>query len=287
MIDLIIKTPKEFYEAKDSIKVSECLTEKYLKIFQNYECFLPHCKVASTSQCKSVPFKTISSKKKTGGFHEVHEKSFSGNKPIEKTILGILNVVNASNYAKNLNKIRFNSSEKTIEVIISEILHKCCLQIFYVNIFIKLIKDMISLSGYSDIIKTKIKMFVGTFSQNEDELILKKPTTVEKHTEYDIFCLEQKFKNYSIAKNTLINYLHAERLILDFDINEYFNNFCSKVEYTSSDIIVQILIQIIKINSKDIQIELKQSLKDSLLKMHNNVINMKLNFLIQELINML
>ena len=66
-------------------------------------------------------------------------------KDLNKIILGILNVLNNDNYHKMFTKIRLMKNEHNISKIILEILDKCSIQVFYLNIYMRLIEDIVNI----------------------------------------------------------------------------------------------------------------------------------------------
>lgn len=287
MIDIIIKSFDDFELVKANVVHSEDLQEKYRKIlFDKYECFSstlthPPSSIVHHHSKKSAVFKTVKRK----NFIETHDsllKHNGGTKTLDRMIMGILNVVNTSNYVKNLNKIRLQSTEENIGMIVNEILQKCCLQAFYLKIFVKLLKDMISLSGYAEQIRVEIMNFVNKFTLNDTEYIFHHEIQKEKESQYDYFCNEQKHKLYALSKNNLIIEIVNEGIV-NIDINDYFEYFSKEiVRYPQSDVIIKILIAIVKTHKSLLTVENMRSLTTFLQSV--DIQNKKFSFMVEELI---
>lgn len=291
MSDLIIKTFEDFQHVKETLVLSEELREKYRKnLFEKYECFSSAITVNATQHTKKGPpeyrFKGVVKRKPAHVSHESLDTTPRNLPPksLHRTIMGILNIINESNYAKNLTKIRLLSTEGNIRTIVKEIMHKCCIQAFYLGThFVKLLKDMITLSGYAEIIRDEIMKFVETFMQSDVDYYFHKARQ-ENETEYDHFCNEQKHKVYALAKNNLVIALIKEGIV-PIDINEYFIYFTKEIQRChESDVIIQILIDIVKIQRQEIHKELLMDLYRQLnLENYDNEKHKKIGFMIEEL----
>ena len=284
MIDLIIKTISDFQTTKHTFKHCPIIDNKYTILFNKYECFFDKKDNKTYKDNHIYTFKHKKPLKTTSARDECSaHRSFHQPKSIEKTLIGILNIINTSNYDKNLNKIRITSTGDNVELITNEILLKCCLQIFYLKIFVKLIKDMIALSGYKDIIDREIGKFCGLFTKDKNEYIFKKEKLLM--SDYDYFCVEQKHKVYASSKNLLILELYKED-ILSLDIDVYFKHFCHEITDASVpsdiDIILHILMDIVKQCNNVITFESKTYLGTILSTI--KIENKKIHFMIQEIL---
>jgi hypothetical protein len=208
-------------------------------------------------------------------------------KPLDKTITSILNIINTSNYVKNLNKIRITSSNENIRHITNEILQKCCSQNLFMNVFLRLLIDMIKLSGLGPLICEEISIFATNF-YDKKEYVFEAPD--QNKDNYDIFCLEQKHKINAIAKNIAIIAIFLKNIV-PVDMNYYFRHFVDQLDddkkHSTSciDIILNILIDLTKV--KDVACVLEKEhlfiLQKKILQEGYSHINMKTTFLIEEL----
>jgi hypothetical protein len=236
MTDIVIKTILEFKEIYNKNTVSyEIYDKKYEELFSKYECF-------TSKNINALYIKDI--KQRGNGYHNYNTKPRDKQikKPLEKIILGILNIINLDNYNKMINKLRILSTKDTISIIINDVLLKCCSQPFYLKIFVRLMSDLIATSGYKEIIVVEIYKFITLFML-EDEYILKNKDNIK---DYDLFCLQQKHKLYILGKINLIIALVKDNIIflqiseIIFYIFENLKNI-ENDEY-HYDILLQILI---------------------------------------------
>lgn len=221
MTDIIIINPAQFFEKRLELDKDTVIFKKYDDIFKKYPCF------SNTQINLFVPPKNDYSSRG----HELRE-SFKGNsrynnynnkkshfndekppyadrkpKDLNKIILGILNVLNNDNYHKMFTKIRLMKNEHNICKIIVEILDKCSIQVFYLNIYMKLIEDIVNVCNdtESKIAVESINKFVNNYIDNTEWM--NEYVIIEKEDDYNSFCNIQKLKSLLIAKNMMINRL--------------------------------------------------------------------------------
>jgi hypothetical protein len=207
------------------------IESKYMEIFSKYDCFNKVCTAPVT-------------KNKPRVLH--YNPRVQRHKPLEKVILSTINVINTDNYDKMLNRFRLLATKDNISTIIREILNKCCMQIFFLNIFVRLISDLKRTSGFKDEITGEIKSFVNKFVDEKEYLYRAKSNIVD--STYDKFCSEQKHKNYTLSKNMLIVELYKAKLAT-FDIQVYFTIIYQeliRLEKTYNDMFVQMLLDIVR-----------------------------------------
>ena len=191
-----IKIPKHvFCSYKDKFCGHENnVAKKYDLIYATYTCFTnpPVVLVAKTTRK-----------------HQSHnnERKYV-NKDIYKTILGFLNVLNSANYTKIVNKLSILITPDNIQVIVNEILRICTIQIFYVKLYIKLLRDLLERCCTAERITAFlcIKKYGADYFAKKEWIYKRKTAT----TVYADFCLLQKFKTHVLAKNILLSQLHRE-----------------------------------------------------------------------------
>lgn len=219
MTDIIVISPTTFDGVRKSITVDPVTKAKYDQIFEKYECFFKTNIGPKNVEVKHNKYTHQSRKDNT--YHAVDpvvKPRPKRQKTLNQEILGLLNVLNKSNYNKVLSKFRLLSSKDNISFLIEEILNKCCLQISYVSYYTQLLLDLIEISGYSSQIIKAVEIFYKNLLES-DYLIFHNESIKE---DYDSFCLEQKHKQLVKAKNSLILILHKKN-ILTLDINDYIN----------------------------------------------------------------
>lgn len=256
-LDIIIITLDDFISNELSPnKINSELLEKYNKLL-GYDCFSN--KIIYNNKDKA--YRCLNDKKN----FRIRERD-NRKKPIEKVILGILNIINNDNYDKILNKLRLVATEENITNIINEILNKCCSQVFFMKVFLKLIIDLVNVTGYHEIMISNINNFIDSFVINNEYLYIKNNEVEDKKTDYDNFCNDLKHKSYILSKNLLIFELlktgRCTEMDKDIYILYFFNNLknINEKDHYHNDLLLNILLDILKqknvIIAQDIYIEL-------------------------------
>lgn len=245
MTDIIVITIEEFNTIKNNVNTNLQIKEKYDSIFNKYECFFK----TNIGTNGIIPKKTHPNKKEQQPYDIVHKSLHVKKiKTTAQEVTGLVNIMNRQNYNKILSKFRFLISRENIETVMNDILTKCCLQIVYKDLYMKLIMDLIELSGYEDIISNIILTFYNNYiNNNQIEFDCKNGSCG-----YDLFCNQQKHKTLVLAKNILIVDLFKYKLLKN-DINDYITNMisycksCMNDEY-HLDIILTMLLHILNMN---------------------------------------
>lgn len=207
-MDIIILDKNIFLENKDKNEINLVLKNKYDELYKKYTCF---------SNVNVIP--PFLYKKK----HENKNKNICFPKKYKKLssiILGILNVLNNSNYLKKIKEIKLLKSEHNIEEIIKEILSKCCMQIFFLNIYIRLLRDLTDISSEKEkiIIFQVLNSYINNNYINDKEWLYTEST--ESVCEYDNFCNDQKKKTSIISKNMMVS-----KLLLNFTLDKTIDDY--------------------------------------------------------------
>lgn len=170
-------------------------------------------------------------------------------KDIKRSLMGLLNIINTENYKIIFEKVKFLIKQENLNTIIVEILHKSCLQVFYLHVFTRLIKDIINICGISEkkTIYDTICLYVSDFLQKR-EYIFKCDSTVEVEP-YAMFCMIQKHKMLIQNKNILIVEMFKNSLITDMNVEQYISFIFGELQTSYEnelhmDILVQILLDI-------------------------------------------
>lgn len=221
MTDIIVISPTTFDAVRKSIIIDTNIKTKYDQIFEKYECFFKTNIGPKNVDVKHSKY-NHQTRSKDACYHSVDPVAIKPKPKRQRTlnqeILGLLNVLNKSNYNKVLSKFRLLSSKDNISFLIEEILNKCCLQIAYVGYYTQLLLDLIEVSGYSSQIIKSVEIFYKNLLES-DYLIFHNEHTKD---DYDTFCSEQKHKHLVKAKNSLILILHKNN-ILTMNVNDYIN----------------------------------------------------------------
>lgn len=231
--DFIEISAKTFYASRhESIeKVRSDLKQKYDDLCAKYACFTqvvapPPAATTSTSHPprKNHNYSQSSNygKNHRGHHHSHPHQTHGGANPnrkprdINKTIMGIFNVLNKSNYSKLLTKVRLIKTESNIGVIMTGLLDTCVLQIFYLGIYMKFLCNIVETSCEAEkvIIMKTIEDCINSFVEdkawcNHKKNIPKHPGNQDSHpmqpdSSYSDFCDQQKARNHIIAKNMMV-----------------------------------------------------------------------------------
>jgi hypothetical protein len=288
MTDIIVINPNLFAERGSQITVDPSLQKKYEDIFQKYSCFTTPASVSSHGK---FVVNNNNNDNNSSHYHKGrhyfgrknHQKdedrSFITRKPkdkdIAKVLLGIMNVINQSNYNKMLNKIRLLKSDANINIIVVEILKTSTVQNFYMNIYMKLLHDIIEHCSESEKQKTfqTITDFIASFIDAKEWLT----TAVPENDDYSAFCDFQKAKNIVIAKNVLILEL-VKRFSLVVDLHSYVRSLVTDLDTLISEndddkstAILHMLVQIAKSDEKLINVKVNDLFVKSSSKKNNFV----------------
>lgn len=272
MIDPIIVSKSEFLSRKDGLVISDDIKQKYEDMFKSFDCFhnVNYLFLNTKHKHTSAKFKTHS-KPSPPSFlrrNDNFEKSYV------KRVKGILNTINNTNYDKLKNKLFFLLQEDNINIIIEQLIDVAVLQVFYIDIFIRLIADLLKTNLYNNIIVQELDRFIEKyytlkFIKNEDR------------PKYEQFCIEQKYKQDMISKAILILHVikngYCSHNVESF--MDYIENKCHTIIKNNNIIEIDIVLQTF-IQAKKI-LEYKICLDRCLFNDLNN--NMKLRFLIEEI----
>ena len=216
MTDLIIISKSTFESFKNQFTPCIEINKKYQQIYTTYTCFT------------NPPVETFKFYTKIKKHVAIEPRKFA-NKDIYKNILGFLNVLNKSNYPKIINKISIIITIDNIQIIVNEILRICTIQIFYIELYIKLLSDVLErcCSVEKKIALSCIKKYATEFFANKEWIHVSNNQVAT--TAYGEFCIFQKYKTHILAKNMLLIQLHQ---VFDNQIisNSFFCNLLDDVE---------------------------------------------------------
>ena len=228
--------PVEFYKRK-GIAIDNAVEEKYKSFFLLYNCFSDNAVVVIQPSTIFKPFIKRTLVKKE-------------NKTVKRHMLGILNVINTENYRKLLLKTKIFITSDNIKEIFTEILEKCTFQIFYLQIYTNLMKDL--MNSFSDYEKNIALSVINDFAEKflNNEYILTMPQSADA---YHDFCTVQKNKMIIMAKNAiLIEYMKNTDFIKVIDMVSYstkiyeafIDNISTNVEI--ADLLLHLMIELAK-----------------------------------------
>lgn len=247
MTDIIIISPNIFNIIKSDLIKNDVIEKKYRDLYAKYKCF-------SNISVVTIPIQNTR--------YNRHKTVYNISKPtnLKKQILGILNVINESNYLKMFNKIRMIITTENTYYITSELLQKCCLQIFYVHIYLKLFMDIYEFLKLDEkkIMLDNVNKYVNDFIINKEYLLIDKETSQD--TAYDYFCYIQKHKSIINGKNIIILELLKTNL-LSLKLEDYIVYITGELDITICEshieLLLQMLLNIKKSHSTNITINAK------------------------------
>lgn len=236
MTEFIAYTKDVFFGQKNVI-ADDNIKLKYEALFHSADCFFSNGftskKFTPKTDFRKPPTNYVSKKP----FCKLIKKTIN---PLDKNYIKkakcILNVINASNYAKQYNKMKFIVEEDNVNEIVPLILDVSIMQIFYVKLFVDLLLDLCK--DYKIIITEHIDIFVDKFIA--DGLVLPE----EESTDYDKFCAFQKCKQTKLSCGIMILHLINAGLSQQ-DIKKYIETIIEQCEEKKDENIVDVVLQII------------------------------------------
>ncbi len=293
--DIIIINKSVFLEKKNAI-LTDIVKSRYDDIYKTFQCF--------TSNVVITPLIINKHHEDKGGYKgnnrnkkiERREECYFSNrkKDFHKTIMGIFNVLNHDNYNKMLTKVRLLKTETNITFIINDLLNKCSLQIFYLNIYIKFLHDIEQLCTPQErlLVINCFNNYIKDFLSQKDWLNGK---IVDSCADYSAFCDSQKRKSIIQAKNMILCHLFNLYDDLDYSVDSYIDELVNDLKTLSVSedkddtdeyniiLIVQMILDIIKsYKHYNIKVNL-HNLIENYDDIKNNITNKKLKFLIEDL----
>jgi len=294
MTDIIIIKPAQFFEKRLELDKETNIFKKYDDLFKKYQCF------SNTQINLFVPPKNDYSFKGNSRYNNYNKKihfnderpSYADNrkpKDLNKIILGVLNVLNNDNYHKMFTKIRLMKNEHNICKIIVEILDKCSIQVFYLNIYMRLIEDIVNVCNdiESKIAIESINKFVNSYIDNTEWM--NEYVVIEKDDDYNSFCNSQKLKSLLIAKNMMVNRLMTI-FNLEKSVEEYgyiiVNDLKKTLEQKNENVCI-ILIQMLIYMLKTVKPLVKKVFDIDHNYIYTRIIGSKTKFVIDEFLAIL
>ena len=173
--------------------------------------------------------------------------SMINNKSTTKRLTSILNVLNEANYDKQAHKVFFLMKDEDIIQMTQLILDTCTIQVFYINLFIKLLLDISKTEHKVKVINT-INKFVEDFWDGKCMDLI---TPKGEFNTYDIFCHKQKHKTLCVSRGIVVMHLLNENMV-EHDIvsligfvKRQFNNIDQNTAEDSRHHMIDIMLQIL------------------------------------------
>ena len=267
--DIIIVKPVEFVQRKD-IAIDASIVEKYKSFFQQYNCFSDNAVVVVQPVIsKVIKRHPIASSKK--------------DKSVKKIMLGILNVINETNYKKMLLKAKIFVSSDNLKEVFQEILEKCSFQVFYLSIYSSFIKDLVQSLSDSErqVAMNVINQFLSEFIK--EGYMLQIPKTEDS---YHDFCIMQKNKMLIVSKTMIlielsINTTYVTIVTLQAFTDKVFSDLLNEMNkpQNNSEIISTFLQILLELAKQNVHLD-----KSKLMDISTIQTNQKIKFMIIDLI---
>lgn len=209
VVTFVIVTKQMFLSRQEAYTKSLSVAAKYDALFQAHECF-------TTKQVVPVPNRHHSRN------HHVRKASPYADQPPrhtrdpKKMLQSLFNILNDSNYAKVLHKLKFIVSNDNLVQIMTDILKNGVRHHTYRKHFIRLILDLMHIWD-KEVISHTVLSFFADFMKASKRISLE-----VTESEYDTFCSQQKHKQRVLNTNLL--FLDAYDMFtgrIQFDLNEY------------------------------------------------------------------
>lgn len=256
-VDIIVIPLERFLLVKESIVLDPNVSQKYQELLDKYTCFTQQPQASSTP----TPINTFT--KKSSFAHHHHNKhnnktnasSYRKPKDFQKVLTGIMNIINQTNFNKMFNKIRLLKSDNNIGTIVQCALTMCSIQSFYLNIYIKLIHDI--LEGSNEIEK---KIILQTINAYINDFLEQKAWCNMKDVDDDYsFYDQQKQKTLIMSKHVMFLELVVSVKQTEFDMQDYatvlFDNLKESIqnkENVKGLLIVSMLISMFKMSKRGV-----------------------------------
>ena len=233
--DIAIVKPSDFYKRK-GVLIDTDIQERYKKLFQDYNCFSDNAIIVIQPNHKPLPPRKHSSNKKEP-------------KSIKRFMMGLLNVINLNNYHKLLLKTKMYINHENTKEIFQEILEKCASQVFYMHIYVALMRDL--MNSFNDSERETALQVIGLFAEEfmKEGYVLKQPSG--SHDSYHDFCMVQKQKMNILARNMMVlEFLTKTDYLKNVEVasyvtlirDEFFKQVSINME--AADVLLQAMIEI-------------------------------------------
>lgn len=260
MVELISYSVSDFLQRKGvTPPIDENMKKKYDALLASADCFFSngfinkaYVKPVAPNAIRAPQVRNKTFVKPNKGLIGSYDKHYI------KKAKSILNVINSSNYDKQLNKMNFIMDSENANEIVPLILSVGVMQIFYVTLFVKLLVDI------SKEYKARVIQHVDDFITKLLESKFGISITQNNENNYDSFCDMQKQKQAIISSGVFALHL-IQRGLTKYNTDHYMDillEICNekKDDETLIDIILHILLESKKIVGKNIDVSKFKSL---------------------------
>jgi hypothetical protein len=273
--DIITFDPRYFLDHQSKVLVPDNIKDKYKIFFDSYDCF---SKLTGTLS----PFKNVKHTPKSYDYDKRRKESRE-NKPLCRSVLGLLNVLNTSNYSRILAKVKLLTTESNVQSICKDIIKKGSIESMYANLFVKMIFDMHDSLGYHEAILGCLTDYLDEHYTGQKYIC----TNFGDTQSYDVFCGEMKHKNESISAHNFILEIYKVSKVPLKPCDEYLLNLCNLIPTVCpNEYLLDILLHLLILAKKQhFVVDINEGPLQTLVKDKINFSN-KLRFLIEQLENL-
>jgi hypothetical protein len=215
---------------------------------------------------------------------------------VKKKLKGFLNIINNNNYKKITTKIKALLTNENAKTVYETILVNTCNQVFYVNVFITLIMDLINHApSTQDVCVTVVNEFIENFIYMK-EYVMVVDQNADPSKEYDAFCAQQKHKSMITSKNLVIVEFLKKCFSKKWTVQSYADGLLGTLDELHAANMPNQPINASMETNTDIMLTLLKDLKgvDKKIKLNTYVIskvlafgyNQRITFMSQDIINM-
>jgi hypothetical protein len=269
MFEIVTINKADLLKRKSNVGKCQEIDIRYNDLFTKLDCFQSNYMIPASKLVKN-------GKEEHKRYHYSSRVMPIGNminnKSTTKRLTSILNVLNEANYDKQAHKVFFLMKDEDIIQMTQLILDTCTMQVFYINLFIKLLLD-ISKTEHKKKVKNTINKFVEDFWDGKYMDLISPSGEFSK---YDIFCFKQKHKTMCVSRGmvvlhllqknmvdsntiSLINFIKRQFLHIDENNSEDMRNH-------AIDIMLQILVEaksILKLDPTETGIDFTRYITDN------------------------
>ena len=233
MTDIICIPVEVFLQKKSNIQSDSKIEQQYVQLITSYPCF--------TTTNVNLHYDPRSRAPKTHKHfqarqHTVHENRRTvivTNDPLKK-IKGLLNIVNTSNFEKINRKLQLTIDETNAHSICMLLIHTACSQIFFVNVFMKLLYHCMQTNP--KILHT-CTTFVEDFFHN--------PNIHTDDFNLQDFADYQKQKRHIINQAVIVMEIIKNKYTKQYNVQHFVSFMLNRLQSAQSTIEIDILLSIL------------------------------------------
>jgi G3E family GTPase len=214
---------------------------------------------------------------------------------VKKKLKGLLNIINKNNYKKVVSKVKSILNQENAQTVYEIILSNTCNQVFYINVFIVLIMELIAfMPSTQEVCRTVVNTFIENFIYQKEYIMVYNDVSDGITSDYDVFCAQQKHKSMITSKNLVIVEFLKKSFSKKWTVQSYADGLLNSLNNLNTDAIVNSNISLE--TNTDIILTLLKDLKnvDKRIKLDTSIIarlfnysyNQRITFMAQDIISL-